>query len=72
MYLEMDRKDLAVDLRERIGDWFRVVQLLKSGGGGDDLMLEKAWNHIGDYYYERQRWYIRDARVHFREMILPN
>nr|KAJ3420687.1 WD repeat-containing protein 35 [Polyrhizophydium stewartii] len=56
MYLEMDRKDLAIDLRIRMGDWFRVVQLIKSGGGGDDLLLEKAWNHIGDYYYDRQRW----------------
>ncbi|TPX70337.1 hypothetical protein SpCBS45565_g01735 [Spizellomyces sp. 'palustris'] len=56
MYLDMDRKDLAIELREKTGDWFRVVQLIKSGGGGDDIMLEKAWNHIGDYYYDRQRW----------------
>ncbi|KAI8896383.1 WD repeat-containing protein 35-like protein [Globomyces pollinis-pini] len=56
LYLEMDRKDLAVDLRIRMGDWFRVVQLIKTGGGGDDILLEEAWNHIGDYYYERQRW----------------
>ena len=27
-------RDLAVDLRMKLGDWFRVVQLLKSGGGG--------------------------------------
>lgn len=25
--------DLAVDLRMRMGDWFRVVQLLKTEGG---------------------------------------
>eukprot|EP00842_Homolaphlyctis_polyrhiza_P002203 jgi/Hompol1/2984/HPOL_006277-RA len=56
MYLDMDRKDLAINLRIRMGDWFRVVQLIKGGGGGDDLVLEKAWNHIGDYYYDRQRW----------------
>ncbi|KAJ3324647.1 WD repeat-containing protein 35 [Boothiomyces sp. JEL0866] len=56
MYLEMDRKDLAVDIRIRMGDWFRVVQLIKTGGGGDDLLLEKAWNQIGDFYYDRQRW----------------
>lgn len=55
-YLDMDRKDLAIDLRIRLGDWFRVVQLIKSGGGGDDALLEKAWNHIGDHYFERQRW----------------
>ncbi|KAJ3140913.1 WD repeat-containing protein 35 [Physocladia obscura] len=56
IYLEIDRKDLAIQLRTQMGDWFRVVQLIKSGGGGDDLMLENAWNSIGDYYYERQRW----------------
>jgi WD repeat-containing protein 35 len=55
-YLEMDRKDLAIDLRVRLGDWFKVVQLIKLGGGGDDVLLEKAWNQIGDYYYDRQRW----------------
>ncbi|KAJ3153524.1 WD repeat-containing protein 35 [Geranomyces variabilis] len=56
IYLDMDRKDLAIELRERIGDWFRVVQLIKSGGGGDDIVLEKAWGHIGNYYYDRQKW----------------
>ncbi|KAJ3365210.1 WD repeat-containing protein 35 [Kappamyces sp. JEL0680] len=56
MYIDMDRKDLAIELRTRLGDWFRVVQLLKNGGAGDDVLLEKAWNHIGDYYYDRQRW----------------
>ena len=34
MYLDMDRWDLAVDLRMKLGDWFRVVQLVKWGGGG--------------------------------------
>ncbi|XP_071961535.1 WD repeat-containing protein 35-like isoform X2 [Antedon mediterranea] len=56
MYLEMDRRDLAVNLRVKLGDWFRVVQLLKSGGGGDDTQLELAWNAIGDYFADRQKW----------------
>jgi len=56
MYLDMDRWDLAVDLRMKLGDWFRVVQLVKWGGGGDDVLLEKAWNAIGDYYCDRQKW----------------
>ncbi|KAJ3036043.1 WD repeat-containing protein 35 [Rhizophlyctis rosea] len=56
VYLEADRKDLAIDLRVRLGDWFRVVQLIKSGGGGDDALLENAWSSIGDFYYERQKW----------------
>lgn len=56
LYLDMDRWDLAVDLRMKLGDWFRVVQLVKWGGGGDDNLLEKAWNAIGDYYCDRQKW----------------
>ncbi|XP_071854382.1 WD repeat-containing protein 35-like isoform X2 [Apostichopus japonicus] len=57
MYMDMDRRDLAVNLRIKLGDWFRVVQLLKSGGGtGDDTQLQQAWNAIGDYYADRQKW----------------
>ena len=48
--------DLAVALRKKLGDWFRVVQLLKTGAGGDDTALEEAWNAIGDYYADRQKW----------------
>lgn len=57
-YIEMDRKDLALDLRTKLGDWFRVVQLLKVVGGvmGDDTQMTQAWNAIGDYYAERQMW----------------
>lgn len=51
----MDRKDLAIDLRIRLGDWFRVVTLLQSGGG-DDVLLVKAWNNIGEYYMDRYKW----------------
>nr|XP_054760120.1 WD repeat-containing protein 35-like [Lytechinus pictus] len=56
MYRDMDRRDLAVNLRMKLGDWFRVVQLLKSGGGGDDVQMQQAWNAIGDYYADRQKW----------------
>lgn len=46
-----------MNLRIKLGDWFRVVQLLKSGGGtGDDTQLQQAWNAIGDYYADRQKW----------------
>ncbi|XP_075255210.1 WD repeat-containing protein 35-like [Convolutriloba macropyga] len=57
LYYEMDRKDLAVELRQKLGDWVRVVQLLKAGSdGGDDTRLEYAYNAIGDYYADRQHW----------------
>jgi WD repeat-containing protein 35 len=55
IYREMDRMDLAIELRMQLGDWFRVVQLVQSGGG-DDTMLTTAWSKIGDYYADRQRW----------------
>ncbi|EGD73851.1 WD repeat-containing protein 35 [Salpingoeca rosetta] len=56
IYLGMDRADLALKMRKKLGDWFRVVQLIKSGAGGDDLLLNQAWNSIGTYYFDRQRY----------------
>jgi WD repeat-containing protein 35 len=55
VYRDIDRKDLAIELRMRLGDWFRVVQLVQSGAG-DDTLLTTAWNKIGDYYTDRQKW----------------
>lgn len=34
LYREIDRKDLAIDLRVRLGDWFRVIALAGPGGAG--------------------------------------
>ncbi|XP_078204571.1 WD repeat-containing protein 35 isoform X5 [Callithrix jacchus] len=57
MYLEMDRRDLAIALRLKLGDWFRVLQLLKTGSGeADDSLLEQANNATGDYFADRQKW----------------
>ncbi|OCT79015.1 WD repeat-containing protein 35 [Xenopus laevis] len=57
MYLDMDRRDLAIGLRIKLGDWFRVLQLLKHGSGdSDDSLLEQAYNAIGDYFADRQKW----------------
>ncbi|XP_049861684.1 WD repeat-containing protein 35 isoform X1 [Schistocerca gregaria] len=55
-YLEVDRRDLAISLREKLGDWFRVVQLMKMGAGGSDVQMEQAWNSIGNYFADRQNW----------------
>ena len=55
IYKEMDRKDLALELRARLGDWFRVVQLVQEGGG-DQSLLQLAWENIGDFYADRQKW----------------
>nr|XP_021149197.1 WD repeat-containing protein 35 isoform X1 [Columba livia] len=57
MYLDMDRRDLAIGLRIKLGDWFRVLQLLKTGSGdSDDALLAQAHNAIGDYFADRQKW----------------
>lgn len=51
LYREIDRKDLAIDLRVRLGDWFRVIQL--AHGGSEE---QQAWSAIGDYYADRGKW----------------
>ncbi|XP_076841795.1 WD repeat-containing protein 35 isoform X1 [Brachyhypopomus gauderio] len=57
MYLDMDRRDLAIGLRIKLGDWFRVLQLLRTGSGdSDDALQEQAYNAIGDYFADRQKW----------------
>ncbi|XP_063088248.1 WD repeat-containing protein 35 isoform X3 [Cavia porcellus] len=57
MYLDMDRRDLAIGLRLKLVDWFRVLHLLKTGSGdADDSLLEQAHNAIGDYFADRQKW----------------
>ena len=38
IYRDMDRKDLAIELRKRLGDWFRVVQLVQAGAGQFNLV----------------------------------
>ena len=50
-------RDLAIGLRLKLGDWFRVLQLLKTGSGdADDSLLEQAHSAIGDYFADRQKW----------------
>ena len=45
LYLEVDRRDLAIQLRRKLGDWFKVLQLLKSGGGGTDKDVEVRYGN---------------------------
>ncbi|BES89664.1 WD repeat-containing protein 35-like [Nesidiocoris tenuis] len=65
LYLDVDRRDLAIQLREKLGDWFRVVQLMKMGSGGTDSQLQSAWNNIGDYFAERNNW--ESAREYYEK-----
>ena len=36
IYRTIDRKDLALDMRRKLGDWPKVVQLIEQGAGNDD------------------------------------
>eukprot|EP00040_Diaphanoeca_grandis_P015836 m.81289 g.81289 ORF g.81289 m.81289 type:complete len:1161 (-) comp25403_c0_seq3:252-3734(-) len=57
IYLEMDRRDLAKQLRVKLGDFFRVVKLIHSSGTvPDNKAMMQAWNRIGDYYADRLMW----------------
>jgi hypothetical protein len=69
-------RDLAIGLRMKLGDWFRVLQLLKTGSGdADDSLLEQANNAIGEYFADRQKWCVSylDAWciLAYLELLLP-
>jgi len=51
----LKNSDLALAMRKKLGDWFRVLQLLQAGAGAssDDAQMEEAWNAVGDYYADR-------------------
>ena len=34
----MDRKDLIIDMRMKIGDWQKVIKLAEKGHGSDDII----------------------------------
>ena len=55
IYREIDRKDLALQLHKRLGDYHRLVQLLQSGGG-DDSMVSDVYDKIGEHYADRLKW----------------
>lgn len=39
----------------KLGDWTKVVALIESGAGNDQ-MLKKAYKNLADYSAERQKW----------------
>ena len=56
IYHQMDRKDLAIELRMRVGDWKNVLSLIENVSGEDEL-LHVAYTRLGDYYADRQQYY---------------
>ena len=55
VYKKIERKDLAIQMRMKLGDWFKVVQMVKEGSGYDDI-LQIAYNELGNYYADRFKW----------------
>ena len=64
IYKEIDRKDLALDLRRKLGDWSNVLQLIEEGHG-DDEMMRDANNRIGQFCVDRQKW--KKAAHHYKQ-----
>ncbi|XP_068148645.1 WD repeat-containing protein 35 [Drosophila tropicalis] len=57
LYMDADRRDLAIDLRMTLCDWFRVVQLYRMGGSGvSDQQMETAWREIGHHFANLKSW----------------
>ncbi|XP_030756020.1 WD repeat-containing protein 35 isoform X2 [Sitophilus oryzae] len=56
IYIEADRSDLALNLRQTLGDWFRVIQILKNGVTAPDYLLKTAYNSTADYFYHFNNW----------------
>ncbi|XP_065214168.1 WD repeat-containing protein 35 [Planococcus citri] len=55
LYLMADRRDLAIEQREKLGDWFKVIELMRTASVSSDSQMTKAWNNIGDYFLERNK-----------------
>jgi WD repeat-containing protein 35 len=51
LYLELDCHNLAVDLRVKLGDWFRVVNFLKKGGGAGGCGFQGSNFNCNKLYY---------------------
>lgn len=42
-------------MRVKIGDWFRVLQMIREGSGYDETLL-KITDELGNFYAEKFKW----------------
>ncbi|XP_017491815.1 PREDICTED: WD repeat-containing protein 35 isoform X1 [Rhagoletis zephyria] len=56
LYMDADRRDLAITLRITLCDWFRAVQLYRMGSGVSDQQMETAWREIGNHFASLRSW----------------
>ena len=45
-YVDMDRKDLALELRKRLGNWRRVLALNQKWYGGKEKKRDAMYNEV--------------------------
>lgn len=59
-------RDLAVILHQKLGNWFKVVELLKSSSsllGISGLTMNSAWQGIGDHFLDNQQWFVLKEKI---------
>lgn len=65
LYIEADRRDLAIALRTTLCDWFRVVQLYRLASGISDQQMENAYREIGNHFANLRVW--ESAREYYEK-----
>lgn len=59
LYIDADRRDLAITLRQTLCDWFRTVQLYRMGPGISDQQMELVWKEIGCHFSNLRSWLVQ-------------
>ncbi|KAJ1362049.1 WD repeat-containing protein 35 [Parelaphostrongylus tenuis] len=64
VYIEQDRRDLAIDMYKRADEWLRVLRLVSiSSNATDDKQRIEALTNVANYNKDRQRW--KEAADHY-------
>uniref|UniRef100_A0AC35FT61 WD repeat-containing protein 35 n=1 Tax=Panagrolaimus sp. PS1159 TaxID=55785 RepID=A0AC35FT61_9BILA len=74
IYLDNDRRDLAIDMHRKMNNWPRILKLLQtSGASNSDALMIEAWKEVGDWFAERQKWAMAAKHYasgnHFDELV---
>lgn len=65
LYIDADRRDLAINLRSTLCDWFRVIQLYRMASGISDQQMETAYREIGNHFANLRVW--ESAREYYEK-----
>lgn len=65
LYIDADRRDLAISLRSTLCDWFRVIQLYRMASGISDQQMENAYREIGNHFANMRVW--ESAREYYEK-----